>query len=80
MAELQTAPEIARAIADALEERGIGYAIGGAIALGYYAVPRATVDVDVNVFVAAIACYAELAERRRQVPLLGRVIFPPTRA
>ena len=51
MAEMQTAPEIARAIADALDKRRIGYAIGGAIALGYYAVSRATVDVDVNVFV-----------------------------
>lgn len=52
MAELPTAAEIARAVADGLEERGIPYAIGGAIALGFYAPPRATVDVDVNVFVS----------------------------
>jgi len=38
-------------IAGALEARGIAYAIGGALAYGLWAVPRATVDVDVNVFV-----------------------------
>lgn len=48
-AELPTAVDIARAVADALERHGLPYAIGGALALGFYAVPRATVDVDVNV-------------------------------
>lgn len=38
-------------IAGALDEREISYAIGGALAYGLWAVPRATVDVDVNVFV-----------------------------
>jgi len=51
MAELPTAVDIARAVADAFEHHGLPYAIGGALALGFYAVPRATVDVDVNVFV-----------------------------
>ncbi|HUI25258.1 MAG TPA: nucleotidyltransferase family protein [Candidatus Kryptonia bacterium] len=51
MSEPATAAEVARAIADALERHGLPYAIGGAIALGFYAVPRATVDVDVNIFV-----------------------------
>lgn len=51
MADLPTAVDIARAVADALERHGLPYAIGGALALGFYAVPRATVDVDVNVFV-----------------------------
>ena len=46
-----TAVDIARRLADALEVERIEYAIGGAIALGYYATPRATVDVDINVFV-----------------------------
>ncbi len=31
---------------------GIPHAFGGALALGYYAEPRSTVDVDLNVFVA----------------------------
>ncbi len=122
MSEEPTAVEVARTLADALEERGLPYAIGGAIALAYYAPPRATVDVDVNVFVSpaqrlrevlaaltkagfvadgdeagvrrqaceegqfrgrlgaltvdvfvpAIDYYAEMAARRRSVPLLGR--------
>ena len=38
-------------IAAAMEERGIPYAIGGAIAFGVWAVPRGTVDVDLHVFV-----------------------------
>ena len=49
----KTAAQVARAIADALAGRKIPYAIGGAIALGFYAPPRATVDVDVNIFVSA---------------------------
>jgi hypothetical protein len=32
-------------------QRGIPHAFGGAIALAYYATPRATIDIDVNVFV-----------------------------
>jgi hypothetical protein len=47
----KTAAQVARAIADALERRKIPYAIGGALALGFYAPPRGTVDVDVNIFV-----------------------------
>ena len=33
--------------------RKIPHAFGGALALAYYAEPRATVDIDLNVFVAA---------------------------
>jgi hypothetical protein len=32
------------------ERAGIPYAVGGAIALAYYAEPRATKDIDVNIF------------------------------
>jgi hypothetical protein len=39
------------AIHEALAAARIPHAIGGALALAYYATPRATVDVDVNVFV-----------------------------
>jgi hypothetical protein len=35
----------------ALDAAGLAHAVGGAIALGYYAVPRATVDIDLNVFI-----------------------------
>jgi hypothetical protein len=48
----KTAAEVARDVADALERHSLSYAIGGAIALGFYAPPRATVDVDVNIFVS----------------------------
>lgn len=45
--------ETARRLADALEQAGIPYAIGGAIAYGYWGAARGTKDVDVNVFVDA---------------------------
>lgn len=45
-------PEKVVAIAEALATAKVPYAIGGAIALNYYTEPRATVDVDVNVFVS----------------------------
>lgn len=37
-------------IAQTLEHARIPYAFGGAIALAYYAAPRGTEDIDVNVF------------------------------
>lgn len=39
-------------IAAALERAGVSYALGGALAYGQYGIPRATNDVDVNVFVS----------------------------
>ena len=39
------------AIDRALESARIPHAFGGALALAYYAEPRATIDIDVNVFV-----------------------------
>ncbi len=39
------------AIHEALAAARIPHAIGGALALAYYAEPRTTIDVDVNVFV-----------------------------
>jgi hypothetical protein len=44
-------PEKVLAIHRQLEAAKIPHAIGGALALAFYAEPRATVDVDVNVFV-----------------------------
>ncbi|MFN8544938.1 MAG: hypothetical protein U0807_12160 [Candidatus Binatia bacterium] len=38
-------------VADALDRAGVPYALGGALAYGQYGIPRATNDVDVNVFV-----------------------------
>lgn len=42
-------------VARTLERHGISYALGGALAYGQYGIPRATNDVDVNVFLAADA-------------------------
>jgi hypothetical protein len=39
----------AATIAEALERAGFDYAIGGALALAHWGVPRATVDVDIGV-------------------------------
>jgi hypothetical protein len=44
-------PEKVVAISEALTAAKVPYAIGGAIALNFYTEPRATVDVDVNVFI-----------------------------
>lgn len=46
------AADAATRIARALEAGGVPHAIGGAIALGAHGVPRGTLDVDINVFVA----------------------------
>lgn len=46
------------AIGEAL--RPVPHAFGGAIALAYYAEPRATIDIDLNVFVA-VDRYREVA-------------------
>ena len=39
------------AIEEALAEADVPHAFGGALALAYYAEPRATIDIDLNVFV-----------------------------
>lgn len=44
-------PEKVAAIHQTLDAARIPHAIGGALALAYYAEPRTTIDVDVNVFV-----------------------------
>src|SRR3954471_3080600 len=51
MAELGLADKEV-ALHKAFEEAGIAHAFGGALALAYYAEPRVTVDIDINVFVA----------------------------
>lgn len=43
-------PEKVIVIHEAFGEARIPYALGGALALAYYAEPRATIDIDANVF------------------------------
>jgi predicted nucleotidyltransferase len=49
---LPAASDVARDLAAALEARGQEYALGGAIALGFWGEPRGTLDVDVTLFLA----------------------------
>lgn len=46
------AVDAARLLAAALDEQGQAYAFGGAIALGYWATPRGTLDVDLTLFLS----------------------------
>jgi hypothetical protein len=46
-------PEKVIAIHEALRVEKLPHALGGALALAYYAEPRVTIDIDLNVFVAA---------------------------
>jgi len=45
-------PDKVLAVDDALSQAHIAHAFGGALALAYYAEPRATDDIDINLFVA----------------------------
>lgn len=47
------AAELAVALAEQLERAGVPYAVGGAIAYGFWSNPRGTRDVDLNVFLPA---------------------------
>lgn len=50
---MTTLDEKVALLAGAFAGAGVPYAFGGALALAYYAEPRGTIDVDVNVFVDA---------------------------
>ena len=43
---------VAGRLAEQLDARGQEYALGGALALGYWVAPRGTVDVDVTLFIS----------------------------
>lgn len=51
------------ALARALDAHGISYALGGALAYGIWGIPRATLDVDINVFL-----------EDRELPRLGQAL------
>jgi hypothetical protein len=46
-------PDKVIAVHEALQAAKIPHALGGALALAYYATPRATIDIDLNVFFRA---------------------------
>jgi hypothetical protein len=51
VAEQPSLPEKVIIIHEALTGAKVPHALGGALALAYYADPRATIDIDINVFV-----------------------------
>lgn len=51
LAEQPSLPEKVVVIHESLTDAKVPHALGGALALAYYADPRATIDIDVNVFV-----------------------------
>ena len=51
VAEQPSLPEKVIIIHESLTEAKVPHALGGALALAYYADPRATIDIDINVFV-----------------------------
>ncbi|MFA5889935.1 MAG: hypothetical protein WDA27_03110 [Actinomycetota bacterium] len=76
MAESGLAQKVVR-VHRALERARIPHAFGGALALAYYATPRATVDIDVNVFVPVLGWTKVAAALRRvgvkEMPAEGEV-------
>lgn len=50
MKPIPSASAVARKLIDALAESGIDYVLGGALAYGFWAPPRGTVDVDLTLF------------------------------
>ena len=44
------AAEVAKQLAAALDDRQQDYALGGAIALGFWGTPRGTIDVDLTLY------------------------------
>ena len=57
--------DVAKQLAQRLEARGHDYALGGAIALGYWGRPRGTMDVDLTIYLSPdkpAACIWELQQ------------------
>jgi hypothetical protein len=67
-----TLPEKVIAIHNSFTELGIAHAFGGALALASYAVPRATIDIDVNVFLEA-SRHEEVFAALRKLGVTGDV-------
>jgi hypothetical protein len=68
--------EVAFALAQTLEQRRQDYAFGGAIALGYWGLPRGTMDVDLTIFLSPDQpeeCVRLLEEIGCQVPVANAI-------
>ena len=72
MVEIPTAPDVARKLADAMEDASIPYAIGGAIAYGLHAPPRATNDEQVvDVFAVFVGGWQGNIRSSEELPVAG---------
>jgi hypothetical protein len=56
---------------EALGRAGIPHAFGGAIAVDYYRVPRATIDIDLNVFIPPEEHARVIAALKDEFPVEG---------
>jgi hypothetical protein len=59
-------PEKVVAIHSRLEQAKVDHAFGGALALAYFAEPRSTIDIDVNLFVSP-SDYPDVARELAQI-------------
>lgn len=59
-------PEKIVAIHEQLSRTGTPHAFGGALALAYYAEPRATIDIDMNLFVSP-SSYSEIEHQLAKI-------------
>ena len=63
--------DLALRVHEHLDVAGIPHAFGGALALGYVAEPRGTVDIDLNVFVTAEPSAGQVMRMLAAVALLA---------
>lgn len=61
---------LARNLADSLEASGITYALGGALALGQWTLPRGTSDIDLTVFLEENEWHRALAVLEKEGAIL----------
>ncbi|MDQ7827202.1 MAG: hypothetical protein RDV48_30695 [Candidatus Eremiobacteraeota bacterium] len=83
MREPRDPVELALLFIEFLQKKEMEYAVGGAIALGYWGIPRGTIDVDVTVFIKidemdqlvaildAMSCIFDAVEARRHAEERG---------
>lgn len=75
VAEQPSLPEKVIVIHESLAEAKVPHALGGALALAYYADPRATIDIDINVFVPT-ARWREVVDVLTEIGVSGNRLDP----
>lgn len=75
-AENPPLPDKVIAIHEALDGAKVPHALGGALALAYYAEPRATIDIDLNIF-APVGRWRETIDTLTQLGVDAANLDPP---